>query len=228
MRLAARMNKVPFFCLVYGCIFLQANSVRAESASRWEPEIRAFENRDGNNPPPQDAILFVVSSSIRLWKGLAQDFPGVPAINRGFGGSQIEDSTALAGRIIVPYHPRVIVFYAGDNDLAAGKSPDQVVAEYTNFVGIIHAKLPATRIIFISIKPSPIRWHLKPQIIETNRRIAALKEAWLEFADVYALSLDAEGKPRKDLFLRDGLHPSELAYHLWAARIRPLLDSNAQ
>ena len=183
------------------CLVSSAGNLPA-AVSQWEPEIRAFENRDRTNPPPQDAVLFLGSSSIRKWSALAKDFPGVRVINRGFGGSEIHDSTEFAGRIVFPYHPRIIVFYAGDNDLAAGKSPDQVVAEYTNFIATIHAQLPATRIVFLSIKAS-----------------------WLSYVDIYSLMLGADGKPRKDLFLKDGLHPNEKAYRLWAAKIRPLLNA---
>ena len=205
------------------CLVSSAGNLPA--ASRWEPEIRAFENRDRTNPPPQNAVLFLGSSSIRKWGALAKDFPGVRVINRGFGGSEIHDSTEFAGRIVFPYHPRIIVFYAGDNDLAAGKSPDQVVAEYTNFIATVHAQLPAARILFLSIKVSPARWNLNEKMVATNRRIAAIKASWLSYVDIYSLLLDANGKPRQDLFLKDGLHPNEKAYRLWAAKIRPLLDA---
>ena len=102
--------------------------------AKWEPEIRAFEASDRTNPPAKHAILFVGSSSIRLWKTLAKDFPNARVINRGFGGSRIADSTAFADRIIFPYEPRTIVFYAGDNDLAEGRTPEQVAADYQAFV----------------------------------------------------------------------------------------------
>jgi lysophospholipase L1-like esterase len=195
------------------------------AASRWEPAIRAFERSDRLHPPPQNAVLFIGASAIRKWTSLAKDFPGVPVINRGFGGSQIADSTAFAGSIIFPYHPRVIVLYGGDNDLAAGKSPQQVVSEYADFVRTVRAKLPRTRIIFISIKPSPIRWkRLKDKVIETNRRIAAMKGYGLFFVDIFSPMLDADGNPRKDLFLRDGLHPNENGYRIWASLIRPDLN----
>lgn len=189
----------------------------------WEREIRAFEKEDRIQPPPQNAVLFIGSSSFRKWTAMAEDFPGVQVINRGFGGSELDDSTSFAGRIIFPYHPRIIVLYAGDNDLAAGKSPAAVVAEYTNFVSVVHARLPQTRIVFVSIKPSLARWKLKKEIIETNRRIAAIHADNLAFVDVYSQMLGPDGKPRKDLLLSDGLHPDERCYRLWASLIRPYL-----
>lgn len=190
----------------------------------WEPEISAFEKRDRVDAPPQNAVLFIGSSSIRKWTALAEDFPGVKVINRGFGGSEIDDSTAFAKRIIFPYNPRVIVLYAGDNDLAAGKSPEAVFAEYTNFVSVVHGRLPKTRIVFVSIKPSIARWNLENEIIETNNRIAAIPAANLAFVDVYSHMLGTDGKPRKDYLLSDGLHPSEKCYRVWASLIRPYLN----
>src|SRR5882724_6508989 len=192
--------------------------------SKWEPEIKAFEASDRANPPPKQAILFVGSSSIRKWQTLAKDFPGKVVINRGFGGSEIADSTALADRIIFPYQPRIIVFYAGDNDLANGKSVEQVVADYEAFVRAIHAKLPQTRIAFISIKPCPLRWNLVEKVKTVNERIASMKDDKLVFIDVYSHMLGADEKPPADLFLADGLHPSAKCYQLWTSLIGPYLE----
>src|ERR1039457_6559640 len=116
----------------------------------WEKEISAYERTDATNPPPKGGDEFVGSSTIRLWKTLAQDFPGQPVFNRGFGGSEILDSTHFAERIIFPYAPRRIFFRAGGNDIANGRSPEQVFADYQEFVALVHAQLPATEIFFIS------------------------------------------------------------------------------
>jgi lysophospholipase L1-like esterase len=210
-------------CLAFGLAELPAQT--AHQGSQWEPAIRAFEQNDHLHPPPQNAVLFIGSSAIRKWSTLAKDFPGVPVINRGFGGSQISDSTAFASRIIFPYHPRVIVLYAGDNDLALGhKSTEQVVAEYAQFVSVVHARLPQARIVFISIKPSPSRWRLEDEIVQVNREIEAMKGPELAFVDVYSHMLGTDGHPQKDLFLADGLHPNEKGYALWASLIRPYLN----
>ncbi len=192
--------------------------------SQWEPEIRAYEAADRTNAPPRHAILFIGSSSFRLWKTMPADFPDKQVINRGFGGSEIHDSTAFADRIILPYQPRMIVLYAGDNDLAAGMTPDQVVAEYHNFVRTVREHLPQTRIAFLSIKPCPSRWRLKKDIIAVNRRIAALKGKDLAFIDIFAPMLGPDGKPRTELFKPDMLHPNEKCYRLWASMIRPYLN----
>lgn len=194
------------------------------NVSQWEPEIKAFEARDRTNPPPKGAILFLGSSSIRKWTTLAKDFPDKQVINRGFGGSQIHDSTALADRIVFPYEPRMIVFYAGDNDLAAGKTPEQVIADYRAFVDKIHSRLPKTTIVYISIKPCTLRWKLKDKVVEVNDAIKAMPDPELKFVDVYPHMLGPDGKPMRDLLQADGLHPSAKCYQLWAELIRPYLN----
>lgn len=213
---------LPLIILGAGSTALSAQTNMGPS--KWEAEIRAFEKNDLTNPPPKGAILFVGSSSVRKWTTLAMDFPDKHIINRGFGGSEIADSTAFAERIIFPYQPKMIVLYAGDNDLAAGKSAKQVVAEYRAFVQKIHGRLPDTRIAFISIKPCPSRWRLKEKVRAVNQQIAAMKGDKLVFIDVYPSMLDADGKPKAGLFLSDGLHPSAKCYQLWASLIKPWLD----
>ena len=137
---------------------------------RWESAIRDFEAQDRKQPPAPDGIVFVGSSSIRLWK-LTESFPGLEAINRGFGGSQLADSVRYADRIVTAYRPKLVVLYAGDNDLAAGRSPEQVFADFKHFVAKVHAALPKTRILYIGIKPSLSRWKLIDKIRDANRRI---------------------------------------------------------
>jgi lysophospholipase L1-like esterase len=199
----------------------QTNQARV---SKWEKEIAAFEAGDKTNMPPKHAILFVGSSTIRKWTTLAQDFPGKRVINRGFGGSEIADSTELADRIIFPYEPNTIVFYAGDNDLAAGKSPERVFGDFEAFLKMVHEHLPETRVEYISIKPCPLRWKLKDKVMEVNEKIAALKDDKLVFINVYPEMLGEDGKPRPELFLKDGLHPSATCYQMWAKIIAPHLD----
>ena len=157
-------------------------------AAPFEDEIAAFEKLDAKEPPPKNAILFLGSSSIALWSTLARDIPDFAVINRGFGGSIIEQSTNYAPRIVWPYEPRLIVFYAGDNDLAEGKSPEQVLADFQAFVSRVRDKLFATSIAFVSIKPSPSRAHLKREAMRANtlirEHIEARRGDKLRFIDV--------------------------------------------
>src|SRR5262249_28896070 len=141
------------------------------SASKWESEIKAFEAADKTNPPPANAILFVGSSSIRLWKDLVKDFPGFEIIQRGFGGSEISDVTAFAQRIVIRYRPAQVVLYAGDNDIANAKNPEQILSNFKACVAAVHDKLPESKITFISIKPSPSRWKFAGQVKQANAMI---------------------------------------------------------
>jgi lysophospholipase L1-like esterase len=191
----------------------------------FEAEIKAFEAADKINKPKMDGILFLGSSSIRLWKSLADDFPGKPVINRGFGGSMIADSTRYATRIVYPYRPSVIVFYAGDNDIAAGHTPEQVLSDYKAFVEDIREAMPDTRILFISIKPSLARWKLAAQMQKANELVRdySMKSKKLEYVDVWEFMIGADGTPRKELFGPDGLHMNERGYQLWKLALQSRL-----
>lgn len=209
-----------------GTLVQPADAQTNAGPSKWESEIKAFESADKTNPPPPGAILFVGSSSIRLWKTLAQDFSEYNVINRGFGGSQIADSVAFADRIVIPCRPKAIVLYAGDNDLAAGKSPRQVFADFRAFAQKIQASLPETRIVFLCIKPSPSRWHLVEEIKTANRMIAnyCRQKKRLIYIDIFKPMLGPDGKPRAELFLEDRLHMNSKGYALWTRIIKSRLQ----
>jgi lysophospholipase L1-like esterase len=196
------------------------------AGGQWEKDIRAFETADKANPPPQGGVLFIGSSSIRLWTNLAQTFPGHRVLNRGFGGSQLADSVAFVGRIVTPYKPKLVLLYAGDNDIASGKSPERVLGDFKAFVGRIHFALPDTHIAYIAIKPCPAREQYLDQVKAANRLICdyATANDRLLFIDVFTPMLTKEGRPRADLCIQDGLHPNAQCYALWASLIRPVLD----
>lgn len=227
--IAAMTMKVGLLWLLVTPLCAQPSSYWAAAkreAARWEPAIQRFEAADRTNPPPQNAVLFLGSSSIRKWATLARDFPGHQVINRGFGGSYISDSVVFVNRIVIPYRPKVIVFYAGDNDIAAGKSPKRVFADFRTFVRKVHAALPTTRIGFIAIKPCPSRARFLPEVKKANRLISTFCRAHplLTYLDIFTPSILANGKPRRDLYQRDMLHPNATGYALWVAVIRPWLD----
>jgi len=207
---------------------LAGQPLRAQNkadSSKWESEIKAIEAADKTNPPPHGAVLFIGSSSIRLWKTLAEDFQEYKVINRGFGGSHIIDSVAFADRIAIPYKPRMILLYAGDNDIAAGKSPEQVLADFKAFTRKVRPRLSETKVAFISIKPSPSRWEFAEKIKAANRLIEDFcrQDERLIYIDVFNPMLGADGKPRPELFVEDMLHLNRKGYALWTAMIRPRL-----
>jgi len=193
---------------------------------RWEKTIADFEAKDKQSLPPKNALLFVGSSSIRLWK-LKKSFPDLPTINRGFGGSHIADSVHYADRIILKHKPRVVVLYAGDNDVAHGMSPKEVAQDFRRFVAVVHKELPRTRILFIAIKPSIKRWKLFETMKRANERIAGQcrKDKRLAYVDIVTPMLGQDGKPRRDLFAKDGLHLNAAGYKVWADTLRPHLRS---
>jgi len=193
---------------------------------QFEPAIAAFEARDATNPPPKNAVLFVGSSSIRLWTNAAAAFPEYTIINRGFGGSHMSDANAFFSRIVTPYQPRVIVLYEGDNDIASGKSPEQVFADFNEFAAMAKQEVPGARLVFISIKPSPSRLKHLERMGEANRLIreAIEKDGSWTFVDVVTPLLNGQGEPREELFRSDRLHLNDEGYALWEATLRPVLD----
>ena len=197
----------------------------ASPFAKWESAIAAFEKADEAKPPPKGAIVFVGSSSIVKWK-LADYFSDLTYIQRGFGGSQLADSVHFAPRIVTKYEPKTVVLYAGDNDLAGGKTPQQVAADFDSFVKVVHDKLPKTRIIYIAVKPSVARWKLIDKVRETNKLIAAACEKDKErlvFFDIQPLMYGDNGEPDPALFVKDGLHLSDEGYQRWSEKLRPLL-----
>jgi lysophospholipase L1-like esterase len=203
---------------------LPPNSVAQQDSKKWEPEIAAFEASDRTNAPPKNCIVFVGSSSIRFWSSLKKDFPELPVVNRGFGGSELADSVNLADRIIVPYHPRQVVIYAGANDLAGGKSPDLVYGDFVAFVAKIRQELPEARIAFIACAPNPKRWGIVDKVKEFNGLVQNYcRGHQLTFIDVFPLMLGPDGLPKPDIFRDDRLHMNAKGYAIWRQAIAPEL-----
>lgn len=188
-------------------------------------EIGAFEAADRAAPPVPGGVVFVGSSSFRLWPGLAADFPGARVVNRGFGGSTLPDVLRHAPRVVLPHRPRLVVLYAGDNDLAAGRTPAQVLADYRAFVALVRQALPATRVAFVSVKPSPSRRATMELARETNRLVRAETErdTLQAFVDVFGSMLGPDGQPRPELFVADSLHMTPAGYALWRERLAPVV-----
>lgn len=191
---------------------------------KWEKTIAAFEAEDKAAPPPANAVLFVGSSSIRLWD-LKKSFPELPAINRGFGGSQMSDVVKYASRIVLPYQPRAIVLYEGDNDLAAKETPAEVAADFDALRKVIRAELPETPLIVIGCKPSPARWKLIEPQRELNRLFQerCKRDGHAVFVDIETPMLGADGQPRTELFREDKLHLNAAGYDLWTSLVQPHL-----
>jgi len=200
----------------------------AHAQGRWEQDIAAFEAADRVAPPPKGEVVFVGSSTIRIWD-LAASFPDLKAINRGFGGSEMADSTRYVDRIVVPYAPRVVVVYAGDNDIM-GTTSEQIGIAFEQFVRAVHAKLPATRIVYIGIKPSPLRWAQVDRMRSANVVIEQFcqRDDRLAFVDIDHAMLGWDEKPRPELYQADGLHLTPAGYHILNTLVRPFLGPTPQ
>ena len=218
------MKFIPFLVLVVSLLPLRGFA----DPAKWEKEIAAFEQADREHPPEKGGIVFTGSSTIRRWKNLAADFPGFRVVNRGFGGSQMEDSAYFTGRILVPHEPAAIVIFAGSNDINAGKTADAVVADFKAFVAKVRARLPKTEIGFIEITTSPSRWSQREKVIEANRQIRAFCEEsqGVKFIAVREKFLGTNGEPREELFEADRLHPNADGYKILSDAILPFLPKH--
>jgi lysophospholipase L1-like esterase len=191
---------------------------------RYRESIEMFKWLDTKNSLPSDPVLFVGSSSIRLWETVTY-FPGYPVINRGFGGSHISDVNYFIESLVLKYNPKVIVFYAGDNDIAFGKNIDRVFDDYVEFVKAVKTHLPQTQIIYLPIKPSIARWSLWDIMEQTNLKIQQYSntDKMLHFVDLATPMLDCDGKPDSTLFISDGLHLNAKGYGVWSKILLPVV-----
>jgi lysophospholipase L1-like esterase len=193
----------------------------------WEPRVIEYEKQDELAPPPKGGVVFVGSSSIQRWD-LPTYFPsmGSSAINRGISGSSMPDAFRYVSRLVTPYAPRVVVVYAGDNDLDLGYSAEEIAAMFAAFEKSVHQALPQTRIVVISVKPSVLRWSSIDTIRHVNQLMKQYCAAHADavFLDIERQMLGPDGKPRAELFQADGLHLSAAGYRIWTDALAPLLD----
>lgn len=206
--------------------FAQTEQREYARPERFESAIAAFEAQDAENPPPPDAIVCIGSSSMRGWHPtIHEDLAPLTVIPRGFGGSNMYEALHYADRIILPYAPRAIVLYEGDNDVAQEISPQKIAETFEMFARTIHDELPECRIYFLSIKPSIRRWSMWPQMAQANRLIAEQceRDERLRYVDVASKMLNDAGKPRPEIFLGDNLHMNRAGYVIWRDVLRPVL-----
>ncbi|GAA3916720.1 SGNH/GDSL hydrolase family protein [Luteimonas lutimaris] len=195
------------------------------SSPQWAADMARFAAEDAAQPPPAHPVVFTGSSSVRMWATLAEDFPGVPVLNRGFGGSQLRDATWYADEVAVRYAPQRIVLYAGDNDIDAKRSPEQVRDDFRTFVARVRRDLPGVPIAWLAIKPSPARIAQLPAQQRANALVKAeaARMRAVDFIDVATPMLDADGRPRAELFGNDQLHMNARGYALWRGVVAPYL-----
>ncbi len=198
----------------------------ALAADRWKEALAAFAAADRKQTPPPGGVLFVGSSSIRLWNDLESQFADAPVVlKRGFGGSRLSDCVRYLDQLVISYRPRVVVLYAGDNDLAEGASPEDILERVKAFSAGVHQQLPETRVFFLSIKPSPARIKLIGKVRAANKLVKnyAEEHPQVDYIDVFTPMLGEDGSPRPELFAEDRLHLSRAGYALWRTVIRPFV-----
>jgi lysophospholipase L1-like esterase len=223
-----------FFLLAFGCFIIftieepfalpQAQASYPDP-SRFEKDILAFESESRKVPPPEGAIVCIGSSSMRMWTSIHEDLKPLKIIHRGFGGSTMKDALYYADRIVVPYRPRAVLLYEGDNDAAFGISPNQIYETFDAFIKKIHQALPETRVYVLAIKPSISRWNIWDVMKKTNELLKARCDTnpLLTFIDVATPMLDQKGEPLAGIFLQDNLHMNEKGYDIWRKAVRPVL-----
>jgi lysophospholipase L1-like esterase len=218
------MKKTFLLALIY-TIFL--STTIAQVAPPYWKEIVAFKKMDSAQSPPVNPILFVGSSSITKWTDVGDYFPGYPVVNRGFGGSTLLDLIRYSYDVIIPYQPKQVIIFCGENDLAYSDSitAAEVVKRFKTLFGIIRVNLPETIINYVSIKPSPARKNVRNKVIESNKEIKSFmkRQRWSGYIDVYSAMIDAAGNPRAELFMADSLHMKPEGYAVWAEIIKPYL-----
>ena len=210
--------------VIFAGVLLAASAVPAQQADRWERFVAAYDEADKAYPPPKNEIVFVGSSTIRRWD-VSSYFPDLKIVNRGIDGTELADAVKYIDRLVLRHEPRLVVVYAGDNDIGGGKISEQVSVDFERFVRAVHARLPQARILYIGIKPSPLRWLQIDRMRLANQVIRAIceRDDRLAFLDFDNLMLGWDEKPRKELYVEDGLHLSPQGYQLWTAVLRPYL-----
>jgi len=202
---------------------------RVEVAGKHESEIAAFLAADAKSPPAPGGILFLGSSTIRLWKPfMAEQFPDLPWINRGFGGGRSWECLYFFDEIVTPYKPRLIVYFCGTNDTVdPGRTAESTVNNTKAFLELVHRKLPGTRVLYLSLTKAPSRRNVWDKVDAINREMAAAIQADPQAAwfDMNELVFDAAGAPRMDLYREDQLHLNPAGYSALAKATRPLIDA---
>ncbi len=209
------------------CLVFPLHAQQDPDPLRFSGQINQYDSLDKINPPEKNGTVFVGSSSIRMWKDAEQKFKKYDVINRGFGGSQASDANYYFDQLVKKYEPAKIVYYEGDNDVAAGKSSETILEDFKEFVGKVESNFPNAQIGFISIKPSPRRWNLSTQMQEANALIASYcqQKDNLTYIDVFSPMLGDNGRPMPQLYLKDSLHMTPAGYKIWSKQVKPFLKN---
>jgi lysophospholipase L1-like esterase len=216
---------ILFSVISYSFITLEFEKLASDDPTVWRQDIEAFQRMDFRSPPPEDAILFVGSSSIRFWKTLEEDMYPLPVIRRGFGGAKLSDIIHYADKIIFAYRPKAIVLFAGTNDITGrenDKSARQVAGDFIRLAEMISAELPEADLFYLPITPTTSRWEIWPEANRANHLIREYAEdnGKVHFIEATSHFMDEEGKPRKEFLFWDGIHLNNNGYAIWTELVK--------
>lgn len=220
-----RINIIRIILVCIACFSIQLQALAQDSRPFWS-EIQAFQKQDSIAMPPKNGIVFIGSSSFRMWNDAEQTFKKYNVINRGFGGSTLSDAILYADELVLAYQPRQVVIYSGENDVAAGASAEETFNRFKTLAAKIRKKQPDVPLLYLSMKESPSREQFKDTLLKANNliknHIATLPKA--EYLDVNIKMLDKNGKTRPELFREDMLHMKKEGYDIWEKAVRPHLS----
>lgn len=218
------MRRSHIFYTLLLMVFFSSLHTQAQEKPYWN-EIQNFQRLDSISHPPEKAIVFVGSSSIRMWDNLEAQYKTYPVINRGFGGSNLVHANAYINELVLKHKPRQVVIYSGENDIADGASGEETSKRFITFYSNLRKHLPETPIEYISIKLSPSRMQYAKEILKANALIKQYlkKQKNSHFIEVNAYMLDKLGQPRPELFKEDMLHMKPEGYAIWTKQITPFL-----
>ena len=220
---------IRVLALSFCVLLLSASALMAQeyNPKTFEKDIKAFDQKDTLENVRPGSNLFTGSSTITMWRDIQNHFPNAYVINRGFGGSKFDDLLYYADRLITPYKPAKIFIYEGDNDIASGVGIEAVLQLAKQLREKIAKDLPGVPVVFISVKPSVSRWHLKDKYLELNKALKAYskKAKHTEFADLWSPMIDENGEVYKHIFLQDNLHMNAEGYKIWQKVLAPYLIS---
>jgi len=191
----------------------------------FSDELKQFHEKESKMMPPANGIVFVGSSSLRMWTDLEDTFKNYNAINRGFGGSELIHANDYINELVLIHKPRQVVIYSGENDVAAGASADETYKRFVTFFNNLRTNLPKATISYISMKLSPSRSQFSNTILEANARIKEYisKQKNASYIEIASKMLDSKGGYRPELFQADMLHMKPAGYEIWTHEITPYL-----
>lgn len=212
--------------LLLSILFIFANTIAQEN--QFTNEIKAFRKQDSIQKPNDGMLLFIGSSSFRLWKDVKSDFNNQNILNRAFGGATLLDLIYFQNDVVLKYKPKKIFIYCGENDIASSEkvTPKMVFKRYKTFYKTLRKQFPETPIIFISLKPAISRWHMKDRMMATNKLISQFmkNKKNATFVNIWDDMLE-NGEPKKDIYIQDNLHMNAKGYAIWVEKMNALVNN---